>query len=115
MEQGIWITFLSLALGAIGWGVKEYIKHLEKSRGDERTIREAMREDTQTMLAKINIAIIELRLAVSSMNKECELKHMPIASDIKELKKKSEKHDVELNSHNQRIQKLENEKDYKAR
>ena len=110
MEQGIWITFLFLALGIIGWGINKYIDHLESSRNDERTAMEAMKEDTQAMLAKINIAVVELRLAVSSMSKECDLKHLPIASDIKELKKKSDIHENQLNSHNKRIQKLENEK-----
>ena len=45
MEQGIWITFLFLALGVIGWGINKYIDHLESSRNDERAAMEAMKEN----------------------------------------------------------------------
>ena len=108
--EGFWFTIAMLALGVIGWGIKKYIEHLELSRENEKKVSELITKDTSAMLAKINIAIVELRLAVSSMSKECDLKHMPIASDIKDLKKKSELHDTELNNHNSRIQKLEHEK-----
>lgn len=109
MEQGLYAGLFMMALSVIAWGIKKYIEHLEKSRNDERSTMEAMREDTQAMLATINIAIVELRLAISSMSKECELKHLPIASDIRDLKKKSDIHESQLNKHNDRIQNLEYE------
>ena len=110
MEQGLYAGLFMLALSVIAWGIKKYIEHLELSRQDEKKVSEQIKEDTSAMLNKVNIAIVELRLAVSSMNKECELKHLPIASDIRDLKKKSDIHESQLNRHNDRIQKLEYEK-----